>query len=130
MVPDQLKQVFLNLLLNATESMAEQGGALQISTALGQGQFHNGQTLPIVHLKFSDTGRGIAAESVPNIFEPFFSTKQTGLGMGLSIARAIVDAYGGGISATPGAENGTTFLLQLPSGVHDSQSEVEAVDKA
>jgi signal transduction histidine kinase len=113
--PDHLKQVFLNLTLNAIEAMTAQGGVLRVSLAPDQAQLSNGQWLPVVRLQFSDTGVGIPAENVVHIFEPFFSTKESGTGLGLSISYSIIEAHGGQIGIESQVGLGTTFTILLPA---------------
>ncbi len=101
---DQLTQVFLNLGLNALEAM-EQGGSLTITTYAESGD---------VCISFADMGPGISEESLENIFDPFFSSKENGLGLGLSIVHNLVDAHGGRISAENVAGGGALFTVVLP----------------
>jgi signal transduction histidine kinase len=67
-------------------------------------------------LSVTDTGRGIVADDLPRVFDPYFTTRGDGLGLGLTIARRIVEAHGGSIdvASTPG--EGTRFTIVLPSG--------------
>lgn len=104
--PDRLSQVLLNLLLNGVEAMAP-GGVLTLSTD----ETEDGRMLEI---RVSDTGCGIRPEDLPQVFEPYFTTKPSGTGLGLAIAHNIVAAMGGdlGVASRPGA--GTTFTLRLP----------------
>jgi len=102
-----LQQVLLNLFTNACDAMAANPPGdrlLTIETKL------NG---PHLEVSISDTGCGLPREA-ERIFEPFFTTKTNGLGMGLSICRAIVTAHGGRLWATPNPGRGTTFFLELP----------------
>jgi signal transduction histidine kinase len=101
---DQLKQVFLNLLINSKDSLPE-GGEITIRAR---------DTRQEVEIEFSDTGCGITEENVPRIFDPFFSTKQgcKGTGLGLWICYGIMQRHGGTIQAVR-REKGTSFLLTL-----------------
>ncbi|HSR11016.1 MAG TPA: ammonium transporter [Thermodesulfobacteriota bacterium] len=105
---EQMKQVFLNLLLNAAQAM-DGGGVLTVSTSLnvdgGSG---------FVDVSIRDTGPGIAEDVKNRIFEPFFSTKEEGIGLGLPIAQRIVEEHGGKIRAENGPGEGTTFRVSLP----------------
>lgn len=101
--PDQLKQVFLNLILNAVQAMPA-GGTLRIRSELREGS---------LVAEFSDSGPGIPPEILPKIFNPFFTTRQTGNGLGLSISQRIVQAHGGQIDVEC-SEGGTTFRVLLP----------------
>jgi two-component system, NtrC family, sensor histidine kinase HydH len=100
---DQLKQVFLNLILNAVQAMPA-GGTLQIRTI---------QRDDSIVTVFSDSGPGIPPMILPKIFNPFFTTRQTGNGLGLAISQRIVQAHGGQIEVDSG-ERGTTFRVLLP----------------
>jgi len=112
--PDHLAQVFLNLTINAIDSMSARGGTLRIRTALDQIQQPDSHSWPAVRIEFSDTGEGIAPENLPRVFEPFFTTKSSGTGLGLSISYHLIEAHDGQItvSSEPGA--GTTFVILLP----------------
>ena len=107
--PQQLRQAVWNLCINAVQAMPE-GGELRLG----------GRLLPIggparLQLWVSDTGQGIAEGDLPHIFEPFFSTKAEGSGIGLALVYRVVQDHGGQIEvrSQPGA--GATFLLTLPS---------------
>ena len=67
-----------------------------------------------VEISVADTGRGIAADQLNRIFDPFFSTKSNGIGMGLSISRTIVEAHGGRLWAENSAGGGANFRMTLP----------------
>jgi len=110
---DQLKQVFLNLVLNAIDAMPE-GGTLHVSTALGQIQADSGkQPRAAARIEFTDTGAGIPAEVLPHLFEPFYTTKEHGSGLGLSVSYGIIEAHGGQIMVKSQAGVGTTFTILL-----------------
>jgi len=102
--PAELQQIFTNLFLNAIDEMP--GGGI-----LGIELIHD--NLDIVIL-VRDSGRGIPRENLPNIFDPFFSTKSMGTGMGLPVVLRIVKNYGGKIEVTDTSDAGTTFLIRLP----------------
>ncbi len=113
--PDHLKQVFLNLVLNAMDAMPT-GGVLSFRTSLGQIQAGDGdQPEPAVCIEISDTGHGIPRESQARLFEPFFTTKEQGAGLGLSISHGIIDAHKGQISFHSEEGVGTTFSILLPA---------------
>jgi signal transduction histidine kinase len=101
---DRIKQVLLNLVLNATEAMPS-GGRLTLGAAA---------SATALALTVTDTGGGIPPELLPRIFEPYVTTKAKGLGLGLAIARRIVEAHGGRIDAESGARQGTRFRVTLP----------------
>jgi len=100
----QMQQVLLNLLLNALQAI-DGAGKVQVHIVS-----HFNQALVSV----SDTGRGIAPENLPNIFRPFFTTKGQGTGLGLSLARRVVEDHGGTIEVTSQPGQGTQFLIWLP----------------
>ncbi|HWW77928.1 MAG TPA: ATP-binding protein, partial [Pyrinomonadaceae bacterium] len=106
---DQLQQVFLNLLLNARDAMPE-GGELFVNVLF------DGQDNSVV-VEFTDEGHGISAEALPHIFDPFYTTKRSGAGLGLAVCYAIVTAHGGGVTVEPNADAaGTTARVRLPAG--------------
>src|SRR5437868_5390702 len=105
---DQLRQVFLNLLLNAQQAM-ERGGRISIRTSPQEGALQ-----PTVSVEISDTGRGIAEADVARIFEPFFSTRTKGTGLGLWVTQDIVRHHGGRIEVTSEEGRRTTFQIILP----------------
>ena len=105
---DQLRQVFLNLLLNAQQSM-EKGGRITVHTSVYQQALQ-----PTVSVQITDTGRGIAETDLARIFEPFFSTRAKGTGLGLWVTQDIVRHHGGRIEATSEEGVGTTFNVILP----------------
>ena len=105
----QIEQVVLNLLRNAIEAMCETSArrALQVVTrSLAE---------DAVEVAVRDTGPGMPADVALHVFDPFFSTKPNGLGMGLSISRSIVESHNGRVWATPNPDGGTTFRVQLPA---------------
>ena len=105
----QLQQVVLNLVLNGLEAMREPGAGeriLVIRTArVGAAA---------VRVEVRDSGTGIDAKDVDRMFQPLYTTKAEGLGMGLTISRTIVDAHGGRMEATNNAHGGATFRFTLP----------------
>jgi PAS domain S-box-containing protein len=102
----QLEQVLMNLMLNAIEAMRDAGGDLTITS----------QPTNDGHLVVSvrDTGLGVPANKIDQIFDTFFTTKPQGTGMGLAISRSIVESHGGRLWATSGSERGATFRFTLP----------------
>jgi len=104
----QIQQVLLNLIRNAVEAMKSgERRELGITTVL----------LPnaMVEVRVSDTGSGISAEMVEHIFEPFHSTKPSGMGIGLSISKMIIEGHGGEISVLPNEGQGTIIRFTLPA---------------
>ena len=102
--PADLRRVFTNLIINGLEAMPE-GGRLTISCNEEGG---------VVRVKVSDTGSGIAPENRSKIFQPYFTTKPEGTGIGLSGAQTILQAHGGKIGFDTAADAGTTFWVTLP----------------
>jgi two-component system sensor kinase FixL len=104
----QVQQVLLNLMRNAVEAMEESATRdLLVSTAPAPGN--------MVEISVADTGAGIAPEIGAQLFQPFVTTKRTGMGVGLSISRTIIEAHGGSISARPNNGGGTVFSFTLPA---------------
>jgi PAS domain S-box-containing protein len=107
----QLKQLFVNLVLNGLEAMAS-GGRLTVSLQATRGR--PGRQL--VTARVTDTGSGIQREELSRIFEPFFTTKAHGTGLGLAICRGIADAHRAALWAEPGPNGiGTAFVIQFPA---------------
>jgi two-component system NtrC family sensor kinase len=105
-VSSQIQQIFFNLILNAFDAMPE-GGELKVSAR------------PVtdgVEITFEDSGPGIPEERRENIFEPFFSTKEGGTGLGLTVSYNIVTAHGGTLDLIDGQGSGACFRLFLPKG--------------
>lgn len=104
-VGDQIKQVFLNLVLNAAQAMP-QGGTLAISAR---------QQQDCLQIRFTDSGSGIPPEAMDHLFEPFFSTKHSGTGLGLAVSHEIVTEHGGQLTAVNNPDApGATFTVTLP----------------
>jgi signal transduction histidine kinase len=101
---EQLKQAFLNLVLNALQAMP-QGGVLTVSSEAEGGE---------ARIRFADTGQGIAPENLEKIFNPFFTTRDEGTGLGLAITHRIVQGHGGRIEVESRVGEGTTFTVILP----------------
>ncbi len=112
----QLRQVTLNLLLNALDAVAD-AGKIWIEVGF-RGVVPPGELdeppARMAFLSVADNGRGVPAEARERIFEPFFSTKETGLGLGLAICQRIVELHDGSISATNRLGGGTIFTVLLP----------------
>jgi two-component system NtrC family sensor kinase len=104
--PEQIERVFINLFSNAVDAMAGRG-SLNIAVREEKGT---------ARITVSDSGRGIDAEEVEKIFEPFYTTKHKGTGLGLAITFNIVKKHGGEISVESEKGRGTTFVITLPGG--------------
>ena len=106
---EKLRQAFLNIALNSLQAMSD-GGSLTISTAGCPVDVAPG----MCEIRFRDTGTGIDAESLPRIFEPFYTSKSDGTGLGLAITKKIIEGHGGVLSVESTAGQGTTVLIRLP----------------
>jgi signal transduction histidine kinase len=101
----QLQQVFMNLMLNAIEAMKDSGGELTVKSQLQDSR---------LQFSVSDTGVGLPAEKMDQIFPAFFTTKPQGSGMGLAISRSIVESHGGQLWASANRGGRATFHFTLP----------------
>ena len=106
---EQIKQVFLNILLNAIQATAENGRIMVKTRA-----FMKPGGEPYAQIEFTDTGCGIPGEHLEEIFNPFFTTKSTGSGLGLSISHQIVQDHRGYIDVESQLERGSSFFINLP----------------
>ncbi|MCL4560321.1 MAG: PAS domain-containing protein [Chloroflexi bacterium] len=106
-VGDQLKQVFLNISLNAIETMASSGGTLRV-------EFLDAPDRSAIGVAFIDNGPGIAPEVLPWLFEPLFTTKPDGLGLGLSISKEIMEKHKGSITVECPPGGGTIMTTWFP----------------
>ncbi len=112
---DHLKQVFLNLLLNAIDAMPG-GGKLIVSTELGEATTDRSRIgIQSVRIAFRDTGIGMSPQVQAHLFEPFFTTKEGGSGLGLSISYGIIQSLGGLIEVSSAEGQGSTFTIVLPA---------------
>jgi len=103
--PGQIEQIFVNLELNAIEAMP-QGGTIKVGIKKSDSKR--------LAIKISDAGCGIPAEIRSRIYDPFFTTKEAGTGLGLSVVHRIVENHGGEISLSTAEGKGTTFTVTLP----------------
>jgi signal transduction histidine kinase len=143
-----IKTCFLNLVLNALQAMRPSGGTLAVSVRLADddgGQFMDLSTGPLVQTKdpaqahpltnrpmghskrdgwveirFQDTGMGIAPEHLPRVFEPYFTTKEVGIGLGLALTKQILEEHGGRIELVSQPGKGTVAQLRLPTGAPEA----------
>ena len=104
--PEQVHQVFLNLLLNAFDAIGRDGNVI-LNIA------EDAQSCAVVTV--ADSGPGIPQAVRDRLFEPFVSTKESGTGLGLTICRRIVEDHGGRIEATDGRARGAVFTVRLPT---------------
>jgi signal transduction histidine kinase len=139
-----IKTCFLNLVLNALQAMTPNGGTLSVSVRVADGdggqivdwspgqlvktedpaQAHQLTTRPMdqstadgwVEIRFQDTGTGIAPENLPRVFEPYFTTKEVGIGLGLALTKQILEEHGGRIELASEPGKGAVARLQLPTG--------------
>ena len=111
----QLQQVILNLVLNAAEAMsAVDEGARELLISTEQSRTNG------VLVAVRDSGPGIDPEHIERVFEAFYTTKSSGVGMGLSICRSIIDAHGGRLWADANEPRGAVFQFTLPSAERNS----------
>ncbi|HZQ24594.1 MAG TPA: ATP-binding protein [Terriglobales bacterium] len=101
---DQMHQVLLNLLINSVQAM-DHGGTVRVQVSEDHG---------VAKIAVSDNGKGIPADNIPNIFRPFFTTKGNGTGLGLSLAKRIVEDHQGRIEVVSELGKGTKFVISLP----------------
>jgi two-component system, NtrC family, sensor histidine kinase HydH len=101
-----LRQVALNLLSNALQAMPA-GGRLRCATR-SEGN--------VVEVRVNDSGQGITEEARPRLFEPFFTTRPDGTGLGLALCREVIEGHGGRIELEATGPAGTTFRISLPAG--------------
>jgi len=102
---EQIQQVFLNLIVNAVQAMP-QGGQLAVKTSVQRG---------FVVVSFTDTGSGIPGENLEKIFQPLFTTKAKGIGLGLAVSKSLVEANNGEITVESQRGRGTTFHVKFPT---------------
>lgn len=106
----QIEQVLLNLLQNAFDALRDVDTARRVIVAAEHAHGSNGIVVSV-----QDTGRGVPAQVALDVFQAFFTTKPTGLGLGLSISRSIIEDHGGSLWYTAAATGGTSFLFSLPA---------------
>jgi two-component system sensor histidine kinase BaeS len=100
-----MKQTLLNLMLNAMQAMPEGGGEIILAA-----RSQNGRAV----IEVTDTGRGIPAADVPQVFDAYYSKKKGGTGLGLAIVKRLVEEHGGRISVTSELGKGSVFKVDLP----------------
>ena len=103
---NQIQEVILNLILNAIQAMGEKGGRLKVRAEAANGSF--------VQFQIADTGPGIPVSKLTKVFDPFYTTKPTGTGLGLFVSQRIVKAHGGTIDVSSAEGKGACFTIRLP----------------
>ncbi len=111
--PTHMQQVVMNLVLNGAEACAERGGLVRIGLSGVVAVLH-GDERECVQIEVTDDGCGMDAATLSRVFEPFFSTKLRGRGLGLSAVRGLVDSHGGELRLTSQPGRGTTARVLLP----------------
>jgi len=115
----QIRQVVMNLVLNASEAVGEKGGAVHVTTSLVNQPISLGgsATLPTgecLQLEVTDTGCGMSEEVQAKVFDPFYTTKSPGRGLGMAVVHTIVRNHGGAVKLTSALGRGTTVQVVLP----------------
>jgi two-component system NtrC family sensor kinase len=116
--PDQLAQVFGNIIHNGIQAMPK-GGQLVVKTLeVSDSPLLGGEGPGVrwVTVSFTDTGVGISEENLKKIFEPLFTTKSKGIGLGLAVTKTLVEGHGGSIKVESEEGKGSTFVVKLPAG--------------
>jgi PAS domain S-box-containing protein len=116
--PAQLRQVVMNLVTNASEAIGPHGGVIALRTTAAAGAAANAGpngAKTYIALEVSDTGCGIPAEAHSRVYDPFYTTKSAGHGLGLAVVQRIVHGLGGSITFETNLDHGTTFRILLPS---------------
>jgi PAS domain S-box-containing protein len=120
--PGQIRQVVMNLIINASEALGETEGVITVTTSLVTdtrdllaGSAALSRTENYVLLEVSDTGSGMTEEQMSRIFDPFYTTKFMGRGLGLAVVQGVVRTHGGAIRLESTPHRGTTFRIFLPS---------------
>jgi len=105
----QLQQVLINLIINGIQAMSDVEGVRELHI----GTEYDGSKE--VRVAVRDFGPGVSVENLPHLFEPFYTTKPGGMGMGLSISRSIIEDHGGRLWASANVPRGATFYFTVPS---------------
>ncbi len=125
----QVGQVIQNIIINARDAMP-QGGTITISTGNVMNSLPNMPEGRYVRITIEDTGSGIPEEHLRKIFDPYFSTKQTGSGLGLATAYSIMRNHGGTIDVSSVPGKGTTFSIYLPAAAEGAAADQAAAETA
>jgi signal transduction histidine kinase len=121
--PQQIEQVLLNLLINAMDAMQHGGRLTTSSTPFRSSE--DEENAERVRITVEDTGIGIPAEHLHSVFDPFFSTKETGTGLGLPLSLGIVEAHGGVLRVQSKPGRGTAVIIELPLQPHRKERRSE-----
>jgi two-component system cell cycle sensor histidine kinase/response regulator CckA len=113
--PTQVRQILMNLITNASDALGESPGSITLSTGRTDDPRAGSGTHDFVFLEVSDTGCGMDTSTLQRIFDPFFSTKFTGRGLGLAAVMGIVESHHGHIRIRTGPGEGTTFRILFPA---------------
>ncbi len=105
---EQIKQALLNIVKNAVESLGPEGGRIDVSSRLEDGA---------VWIDVGDTGKGVPEDTIAKLFDPFFTTRPDGTGLGLAVTRKIIVDHGGNIEVKSKLGVGTTFTITLPADI-------------
>jgi two-component system NtrC family sensor kinase len=109
--PSQLKQVFLNIIMNSIQAIEQEPGKIDINIIFSDGQYkYTSEYL----IEIIDNGKGISTENIDKIFDPFFTTKNEGTGLGLSISYGIINQHGGEIEFFSKPRKGTKVKIRIP----------------
>ena len=132
--PGQIRQIVMNLVTNASEALGERDGVILVAARRVKVDLDSPEAIAdrladdgdYIELEISDNGCGMSRETQARVFEPFFSTKSAGHGLGLAVVSGIVGSVGGAIRVTSELGRGTTFQILLPSGkgAHGPRSDV------
>jgi two-component system sensor histidine kinase PilS (NtrC family) len=125
---DQVKQIFLNITINALQAMPD-GGCLTVGLAQVESESQRPGSDGMIRVFFQDTGVGVPAEELKNIFEPFYSSKKVGTGLGLSIAQRIVENNEGRLEVKSQVNKGTTFTVSLLAVSKDGEDKDETAKR-
>ncbi len=123
----QIRQIVMNLVINASEAIGDKGGVIKVTTSHGPNSPANLPAGDYLNLGVSDTGGGMTEEVKARIFDPFFSTKFAGRGLGLAVVQSVVRDHGGAINLVSVSGQGTTFEILLPCAGETAQASHGAI---
>ena len=126
--PGHFRQILMNLILNAVDALGSKPGQIRLEIEPASPMDPSIPDLPAVRVRVTDTGCGMNAEVLKNLFQPFYSTKAKGRGLGLTAVRTLVESMGGTIEATSVLGQGTTFTLLFPVLEPVAESAAMALD--